>query len=655
MKLSIIIVNYNVRDLVLNSVASLRVALDGLDGEIIVVDNGSSDGAIEALNERFPEVITIPLEKNLGFGAANNVGIERARGEYMLLLNPDTIVEEKTLRTMIDFMKAHPDCGIAGCRVILPDGTFDQAAKRGFPSPWSSFCKVFGLSKLFPKSKLFGGYNLTYVGDDQTTEVEAICGCFMFCRARVLRELGGFDTDFFMYGEDLDLCYRAASGGWKIYYHPDTTIIHVKGESTRRSSLDALAVFYEAMEIFARKHFRRNLPLLTLVRLGIGTRRTIARVLERFPHIGFVPIDVIAVIAGVAVGSFIKFGSPFNYPDWALAVVYGVPPAIFVASIAASGGYRLDARSLRGTAMGFLVGFFVLSALPYFFKDYAFSRGVVLVTTGLGAIAGLSLRFLWLLWRGTFGPDAIRRIAFLTRHEVGPDLRAAVRRMFFGKPVTIIGGIAPTFIELDELPGTHLGTVENIAKLVTTHRLTDVVVFDRQLSYSEVMQAVNLTASQSVRFHMANESLDRGLDALGSPGNHMPERMRRVRSRTAKSLRDRALAVLLLVIAPVVYLAGRLRTAGARSLLEVLIGNRPLVGAGPSDGPHAADPVFTVAELCHDEPLSPREIVQVEEYYRRNSSFLLDCEIIVAAIRLRNAPSRRRPIEGTQTIRSAAN
>jgi hypothetical protein len=357
----------------------------------------------------------------------------------------------------------------------------------------------------------------------------------------------------------------------------------------------------------------------------------------------------------LAIGSTIKWGSPFTYPSWALPFVYGVPPAVFVASIAASGGYRLDNRSLRGTAMGYLFGFFVLSALPYFFKDYGFSRGVVLFTTGAGAAAGLSLRFLWLLWRGTFGTDAIRRIAFLTRGEVGPELRAGVRRMFLGKPVSIIGSVAPTFSELENLPGAHLGSVENIAKIVDEHSLTDVVVLDRQLSYSEVMRALDATATKSVRFHIANESLAQGIDAVGAAGNHMPERMRRVRSRTAKSLRDRALAALLLLVMPVVYLAGRIRIAGGRELAEVLVSGRPLVGAGPSDDASTSDPVFTVAELCHDEPLSPREIVQVEEYYQRNSSFLLDCEIIVAAIRLRNAPSRRAVVDPTQSISSAAN
>lgn len=655
MKVSVVIVNYNVRDLVLNSVASLRGALEGIDAEVIVVDNGSSDGAIESLNARFPEVLTIALDTNLGFGAANNVGIARARGEFILVLNPDTIVEEKTVRTMLAFMDGHGECGIAGCRVLLPDGTLDKASKRGFPSPWSSFCKVFGLSTLFPQSKLFGGYNMSYVADDVTARIEAISGCFMFCRAEVLRELGGFDTDYFMYGEDLDLCYRATQRGWQIFYHPETTIIHVKGESTRRSSLDTLAVFYEAMEIFARKHFRSNLPLLWLVRLGIATRRTLARLIERFPQIGFAPLDIAATIAGIAIGSVIKFGSPLSYPDWALAAVYGVPPAIVVASIAASGGYRIDRRSLRPTAMGYLVGFFVLSALPYFFKDYAFSRGVVLVTIGVGAIVGLVSRFLWLLWRGTYGADAIRRIAFLTREEVSPELRAAVRRMFFGKPVSIIGAIAPTFSELDELPGTHLGTVENVSKLVAEHRLTDIVVFDHRLSYSEVMRALNQTASLAVRFHIANESLEQGLDAMPVAANHMPERVRRMRSRTAKGLRDRALATVLLVSNPIVYLAGRRRGPTVRSLVQVLAGARALVGAGPAENPGDPDPVFTVAELLHDEPLSSKEIIQVEEYYQRNSSFLLDCEIIVAALRLRNAPPHRPLAETQPTVRSAAN
>ena len=169
MELSVVIVNYNVRDLLLNAVASLRVAMRGITGEIIVVDNASSDDAIAALNREYPDVITIPLDVNLGFGGGNNVGIERATGEFILLINPDTIVRDDTLRVMLDFMRAHPDAGFAGCKILNRDGSFEPASKRGFPSPWSSFCRVFGLSYLFPQSKMFGGYNLTWIDDVHTS------------------------------------------------------------------------------------------------------------------------------------------------------------------------------------------------------------------------------------------------------------------------------------------------------------------------------------------------------------------------------------------------------------------------------------------------------------------------------------------------------
>jgi len=638
MQLSIVIVNYNVCDLLLNAVASLYVALEGIDGEIIVVDNASSDGAVEMLNRIYPDVITIPLDRNLGFGAANNIGIERARGEYILLLNPDTVVQEGTLRTMLDFMAAHPDAVFAGCKIILPNGSYDPVSKRGFPSPWSSFCRVFGLSRLFPKSKLFGGYNLTYIDPDAVARIDALAGCFMFCRGRELKDLGGFDTDFFMYGEDLDLCYRAKRNGGEIYYVPFTSIMHFKGESTRRSSIDALAVFYEAMEIFARKHFRSNVALLWLIRAGIRVRRGIARIGERFPGIGMTVVDIVAALLGFVIGSTIKFGGPFNYPDYAFPAVVVLPPLIFVAALAVFGGYSSDDRSPGKALLGFMFGFFILSTLPYFFKDYAFSRGVVLLTTGAATIAGVGGRFLWLLYRRTFGAESIRRVAFLSRQEIAPETRNAVRRMFLTRPVAIIGTIVPTFSEAGAVGEEALGTVENIGKIVRRYRLTDIVVLDATLSYSEVLTAMGHTASQPVRYHLIHGSLETTGEMLPGPelpvGMLHPER-RRGSPGFVRGLRDRAFALAGLVMAPVVYLFA----GGGRSYLgklwDVLAGRRRLVGVAGSAG-GAEEPVFSMTSFHREGTLSQRELAQLEAFYSSNQSFLLDCEIIIALLRHRN-------------------
>jgi GT2 family glycosyltransferase len=650
-QLSIIIVNYNVRDLLLDAVASLYGALEGgrIDGEIIVVDNASTDGAVDALGVKFPGVITIPLERNLGFGRANNIGIERAHGEYVLLINPDTIVQEETLRTMLDFMNAHPDAAFGGCKILNPDGSFEPASKRGFPSPWSSFCRVFGLSRLFPKSRLFGGYNLTHLDPDSTASVDALSGCFMFCRADVLKQLGGFDIDYFMYGEDLDLCYRAKQLGRKIYYHPATSIVHYKGESTRRSSIDALSTFYEAMEIFARKHFRSNLLLLWLIHIGIRVRRTIARAQERFPLWGFVPVDLASTICGFMIGSTMKFGAPFNYPPWAFPWVILLPPLSFTVMIAATGGYDSDERSPGKALFGYLLGFFLLSTLPYFFKGYAFSRGVVIATTVVATTVGVAARFLWLLYRRTFGAESMRRVAFLSRQQIAPELRKGVRRLFFGKPVTIAGRIAPTFSELDTSEEGVLGTVENIAKIIRSHHLTDIFVIDATLSYGEVLRAMSLGGSQSVRFHITRGSFELIDEPLDQATRTSPLRREGMgRSSIGKRLRDRAIAFfILLFLTPVVYLSSRAPGTRIRQFWEVVVGKRPLVGGSSDDSATKHSALFTIEALGHDEALSQHETSQIESYYATNESLLLDCEIMIAAFRLRNLPRRSEPGPGT--------
>ncbi|MEK7748968.1 MAG: glycosyltransferase family 2 protein, partial [Bacteroidota bacterium] len=246
LQLSIIIVNYNVRDFLHHALISLRKATKGIRSEIVVVDNASDDGSTEMLRRRFPNVTLIASKQNLGFARANNLALKRARGAFLLLINPDTVVQEDTLRAMLEFFKNTPEAGLAGCKILNPDGTFQLACRRSFPTPWVAFTKIFGLSRLFPRSSWFGKYNLTYLSPEETYEVDAVSGSFMMLRKEVFEKVGGLDEEFFMYGEDLDWCYRIQQSGWKIYYAPLTQIIHYKGESTRRSSLDEIQTFYDA-------------------------------------------------------------------------------------------------------------------------------------------------------------------------------------------------------------------------------------------------------------------------------------------------------------------------------------------------------------------------------------------------------------------------
>jgi len=255
MKLSIIIVNYNVKYFLEQALLSVRNAIKHVDAEVFVVDNNSVDDSCQMVLQKFPEVKLIQNKSNPGFSIANNQAIEQSKGEYVLLLNPDTVVEEDTFEKCIAFMDAHPKSGGLGVKMIDGSGKFLPESKRGFPSPFVAFCKTFGLSRIFPKSKTFNRYHLGFLDKNKTHEVDVLAGAFMMLRKSVLDKIGLLDESFFMYGEDIDLSYRIVKAGYKNYYFADTTIIHYKGESTKKGSLNYVKVFYNAMIIFARKHF----------------------------------------------------------------------------------------------------------------------------------------------------------------------------------------------------------------------------------------------------------------------------------------------------------------------------------------------------------------------------------------------------------------
>ena len=264
MKLSIVIVNYNVKFYLEQCLLSVERALVGIQGEVFVVDNGSLDGSIEYLRGKFPWVYYIENEHNAGFSVANNMAIRRARGEYVMLLNPDTIVSESTLQRCIDFLDKTPGAGGVGVRMLREDGSFALESRRGVPTPWTSFCKMVGLCSLYPKSPLFGRYYMQYLPMDRPVPIDIMSGACMTMRKSVLEQCGLLDESFFMYGEDIDISYRILNAGYKNYYLP-TTILHYKGESTQKSSYRYAIVFHRAMLIFFKKHFRYNFLLLAVV------------------------------------------------------------------------------------------------------------------------------------------------------------------------------------------------------------------------------------------------------------------------------------------------------------------------------------------------------------------------------------------------------
>ena len=383
-KLSVIIVNYNVEYFLEQCLNSVKKALTNVNGEVFVVDNNSIDGSVDMVARKFPEYNLIANKDNRGFSKANNQAMLLSDSEYVLLLNPDTVVEEDTFSKIIDFMDAHPDAGGLGVRMLDGKGKFLPESKRGLPTPTVAFYKIFGLSKVFPRSKKFGQYHAGHLSEFETNEIEILSGAFMLMRAEALEKVGLLDEAFFMYGEDIDLSYRIIKGGYKNYYFPETRIIHYKGESTKKSSVNYVFVFYRAMIIFAEKHFsQKNARLFSfLINAAIYFRAFLA-LASRFIKQAFLPvIDSAILITGLfALTNQWKMSS-IEFPDSVVNVSIPIYTVIWLLGVLFNGGYDYPIKPLKyfkGITLSTLVILVAYALLP---KSWQFSRLYILVGAG---------------------------------------------------------------------------------------------------------------------------------------------------------------------------------------------------------------------------------------------------------------------------------
>ncbi|MBF4473506.1 glycosyltransferase family 2 protein [Flavobacterium sp. HJJ] len=268
MQLSVIILNYNVRYFLELCLLSVESALINIDSEIIVVDNNSSDGSCEMVKSRFPNLKLIQNNHNVGFPKGNNIGAAEAKGKYICILNPDTVVAEDTFEKVLAFAQKQKKLGVVGVKLIDGTGNFLPESKRGIPTPWVAFTKIMGLYKIFPKSSLFNKYYAQHLSENETGEVEILVGAFMLLKKELYQEIGGFDEDCFMYSDDIDLSYRVLQMGRSNFYFHETVVIHYKGESTVKDGI-YMKRFQEAMEFFYKKHFKVSFLFSIFMKIGI--------------------------------------------------------------------------------------------------------------------------------------------------------------------------------------------------------------------------------------------------------------------------------------------------------------------------------------------------------------------------------------------------
>lgn len=647
--LSIIIVNYNVKEFILSLLESIRKALAEIPAEIIIVDNNSDDGSVELLRERHPDVNLIVNEKNIGFGAANNLALSRAKGKFLLLINPDTIVREDTFSRMISFFETHADAGIAGCKVLNPDGSLQLACRRGFPGPWTSFTKVMGLSRLFPKSKIFARYNLTYLDENRTYEVDAVSGAFLMMRREVFETIGGFDPQFFMYGEDLDLCYRSQKAGFKVYYVHNTEIIHYKGESTKRSSIDETRVFYDAMHLFVRKHFSSSFIVESILQLAIVFRKLIAFANANLTAISAFVLDAAVLAFSVYFAEKIYAHPEWpGFPDFVKPWIYIVPAILQVIISFAAGAYRKNSISVLRSALALIYGLIILSALTYFFKQFAFSRAVVLISYLIALVV-------FSLWRIVF--KIVFRTGLITEtrkartlivgsekssFELAGKLKSNVSRLY-----NIVGFIGMTRRSIGESIGNLkiIGSIDTINKIIEDEKIDRVIFSSQEISFNQMFAVVAKCQGLNVEFMVAGSESDyivskssiMMLDDI--PLVKVEYNISSAFHKTTKYSLDKVLGIaILLFVYPFIYFTVKLKAATgdfAEFILQVprvISGEKSFVGPAKNSfygDLYVGKPGLT--GLWYIENIDggdAGEIKKLDVFYAKNQNVWLDLEIL---------------------------
>jgi len=646
--LSIIIVNYNVKEFLQNLLHSIEKASANISKEIIVIDNASEDGSVEVLKEKFPSIKLIENNINSGFGKANNQGLEIANGKYILFINPDCIVSEDTFDKMISFFESHPDCGLAGCKILNSDGTLQLACRRSFPGPWTSFTKVTGLSTLFPKSKMFARYNLTYLNENETYEVDAISGSFMMIRKDVYEKTGGFDEQFFMYGEDLDLCYRVQKNGYKVFYVHDTQIIHYKGESTKRSNLDETKVFYDAMHLFVKKHLSSFPIVEVILRSAIAFRKTFAFLAKRRVEIftafaDFVFFNFCLFLAEkiyMGMTSWIGFLAP-AYP-----IIYSVPALIHVGVSYFIGSYKKESFSVLKNIMAMLISFLIITSLTFFFKQYAFSRAVVLIAFMLFFILATSYRIiLKLIFRIGVQQNGVlnKRTIVIGTTDEAVQLASKLKKRktdihsFLGLVGNKTSDIGKTINEFK-----IIGSVQNINRVLTEKKINEVIFPSKEISYREMMSIVSKNQTNGIDYKIVGSEMD---FVVGKTSISMLDDIPLVEVqynilnpsiRIIKKFFDYALGLMVLfLVYPFIYFSAKL--TNNKSEFQKVILKVPSVISGKMSfvGPkeitseqkrYYGKPGLT--GLWYVEDCDESEIEKLDFYYAKNQNVWLDLEIL---------------------------
>ncbi len=630
MDLSIVIVNYNVKEFLTQCLDSIFRSQTQYSYEVIVVDNASKQEAQADILARFPQTVWVANSTNVGFGKANNQGFALAKGTYTLILNPDTVLAEDTIEKSLSHMIAHAEIGGLGIKGLDGSGKFLPESKRALPTPLVALWKISGLSALFPRSPIFARYHLGHLSPEENHEVDILVGCFMLVPTALLLEVGGFDPRYFMYGEDIDLSYELLKTGKKNVYFAESSIIHYKGESTKRGSLNYVRMFYQAMVLFAKKQFSGSsaAAYTLLIYFGIYLRAALA-LLARLGRSAFAPVLDALLLFGTleSVKTYWELNHRFvdggSYPD---LYTYGIQSAyvlVWIISLWFSGLYLRQSRPvvfvrtmlLATVAIGFFYGL-----LP---EHLRFSRALLV----LGALGGTVVLLFWRTVLGTltgkkFFSSALRqpRILFYGTKDHAKNLNDALAQ----------SRISPSFFWQE----SHGQSAEYLAELIRIHRIDEMIIDASGTNYTQVINYLETCGNScSVKtYHPATGYIIGSDSSLTQGGTYRKSiqtsdptylRQRRVLELTLPLF----LLVLSPVLLPIAVASGRTRSYFLilREFPSILLKKRSLVGysvtaAEKNSLPELAPPIFDICTVIPENlDFSQNEKAIVENYAMETS------------------------------------